>query len=1079
MPKTRRYSSRSTALSFDVVTQPHSTSDAGNGGNADSERSADSTSDAASQPQPEPADATSVAPAGSVFESDRPGAPAARRSHRRRPLRALTNRMRIRWPLRAKLLLALLIPMLAIALLAGVAAAHFAGNLSSASQAHRIAALDARAIELTRALQAERAAAATVLAGNLTVEDAEFTDRAAATDSAAARMGEAIEDLDAGSGSSITAAAAGIQRGLRSLPSLRDDVTQRELDNPAAMQRYGSIIAGVLATIDAESDDIGQNDLADQLRSTALFAHYAEAGAQEAYLLYTAIVSSGFDADGYRQFLASLQQQEAYLAQFDDIADPGDRSLVERRLGPAQLSGVLTAENAAVRAGESGELTLDAEEWQSAAASKSEQVDEVLAQLNSDVSDASSAERTRQLLYLVGVVLLALALIALSTWVALRIARSMARPLSRLRTSALEVAHRSLPDVVEQLRDVDAARSSGPKVAKVRAAATQVIDRRLDQRPTDEIDDVVLAFDLVHREAIDIAVQQAQLRLSVAATFVNLARRSQLLVDRLIRLIDKLEHSERDPDRLSELFQLDHLVTRMRRNDENLLVLAGAEAGRRWTRTAPLLDVLRAATAEIEQYTRVKIGDVVPVAVAAHAVSDVVHLVAELAENATTFSPPRTDVTIQTRISRGSIVIEIRDRGIGMPADQLTELNERLATPHAANVQLSRMMGLHVVAKLAGRHQVAVSLASTQPQGTVATVTLPATLLDVSDDAPETETDTEVQSEQEPSTDAIPPQRGAQEHESLPPPAAADDDQSTELVRPASATEEPRGHKHWRYGELAEKENATDITLAIFESIESEWFREVPAEPAPRTVPEPTESAPTDAETAASKPDEGVSVTPKRKRPRASDAKRKTKRAAKSESELATPSAETPIATPAVLASGEPAGEPSGESAQAPPDRDTEHDEPAVTTEASSSIVGQPEAPETSADTPSARVAAPIRARFPMPTIVTRPSDAASVRPEWHSAADTGWQRAVAAAAPSIGPMTQAGLPKRIPMANYIPGGVRTPAQAATAMTPLARSPEAIGAGLSSYRSGVERGRQAGRVSSSAASHDTDQSESS
>ncbi len=219
----------------------------------------------------------------------------------------------------------------------------------------------------------------------------------------------------------------------------------------------------------------------------------------------------------------------------------------------------------------------------------------------------------------------------------------------------------------------------------------------VDINSNDEIGQVAQAFNAIHQEAVRVATEQAQLRLSVAAMFVNLARRSQLLVDRLIRLIDKLEQGERDPDRLAELFRLDHLATRMRRNDENLLVLAGAEGGRRWAQTAPLIDVLRAAIAEVEQYTRIKIGSVDDAEITAKAVNDVVHLVAELLENATSFSSPRTEVLVDARMVHDQVVIESKIRESVCRREQLSELNERLAKPQILEVTVSRMMGLFVV----------------------------------------------------------------------------------------------------------------------------------------------------------------------------------------------------------------------------------------------------------------------------------------------------------------------------------------------------------------------------------------------
>ena len=191
------------------------------------------------------------------------------------------------------------------------------------------------------------------------------------------------------------------------------------------------------------------------------------------------------------------------------------------------------------------------------------------------------------------------------------------------------------------------------------------------------------AFNAVHLEAVRTAAEQAALRSSVATMFVNLARRSQILVDRLIGHLDRLERGEEDPDRLAELFQLDHLATRMRRNDENLLVLAGADSTRIQREPAALMDVLRAAQSEVEHYTRIEFGVIdQDIEVAAHAVNDLVHLVAELFDNATAFSPP--DSHGHGRGAPGRRPgrrCYVEDRGIGMSPEQLAELNERLATP--------------------------------------------------------------------------------------------------------------------------------------------------------------------------------------------------------------------------------------------------------------------------------------------------------------------------------------------------------------------------------------------------------------
>jgi hypothetical protein len=212
--------------------------------------------------------------------------------------------------------------------------------------------------------------------------------------------------------------------------------------------------------------------------------------------------------------------------------------------------------------------------------------------------------------------------------------------------------------------------------------------------------------------------------------FVNLARRSQILVDRLIGHLDRLERGEEDPDRLAELFQLDHLATRMRRNDENLLVLAGADSTRIQREPAPLMDVLRAAQSEVEHYTRIEFGMIDrDIEIAAHAVNDMVHLVAELLDNATAFSPPDSAVIVEARRVGDRSVLLVEDHGIGVSPEQLAELNDRLANPPMVDVAVSRMMGLVVVARLAARHGVKVELRPARERGTIADVTLPAGVL--------------------------------------------------------------------------------------------------------------------------------------------------------------------------------------------------------------------------------------------------------------------------------------------------------------------------------------------------------------
>jgi signal transduction histidine kinase len=318
-------------------------------------------------------------------------------------------------------------------------------------------------------------------------------------------------------------------------------------------------------------------------------------------------------------------------------------------------------------------------------------------------------------LYLnVGIIVAVLLLAALAT---ILIARSISRPLQVLRTSALDIAEVRLPAIIERLRDP----AQADTVIEVEPIA---IDSR------DEIGAVARAFDAVNHSAVRLASEQALLRSSVNAVFTNLSRRSQTLVERQLQLIDDLEGGEREPGRLAQLFRLDHLATRMRRNNENLLVLAGEETARRWTEAVRLVDVARAAAAEVEHYERIILGEVPRVGIIGQVAPDVAHLIAELLENATAFSAPKTKVWIAARAAEdGGVVVRIEDAGIGMKRAELDEANERISNPPVVDVSVARRMGLYVVGRLAARYGIEVRLGESQVGGVAALIHLPARLL--------------------------------------------------------------------------------------------------------------------------------------------------------------------------------------------------------------------------------------------------------------------------------------------------------------------------------------------------------------
>ncbi|MEZ5343112.1 MAG: ATP-binding protein [Acidimicrobiales bacterium] len=323
----------------------------------------------------------------------------------------------------------------------------------------------------------------------------------------------------------------------------------------------------------------------------------------------------------------------------------------------------------------------------------------------SSIDELSSDIRTLGIVCLASVLLSALTMVI--------IGRSIVNPVDDLKRSALEVANERLPLLVDVL--------SRPGAA-VPTFEPLVTDQH------DELGDLVGALNAIQDRVVEIAnAQQVVVQAGVSDLVINLARRNQSLLDRQLELIDRLEQDEEDPDRLEELFGLDHLATRMRRNAESLLVLAGAESTRRRGRPVQMADSIRVAMSEIENYQHVNLTDVEAAEVSSSLALDLAHLLSELLENATQFSPPDRPVEVRgSKQSDGGYVVAVIDRGIGMSSDQLIDANATLAMPPELSLGMSRSLGFVVVGHLARRLGSSVSLTPTPGGGTTATVLLGA-----------------------------------------------------------------------------------------------------------------------------------------------------------------------------------------------------------------------------------------------------------------------------------------------------------------------------------------------------------------
>lgn len=520
--------------------------------------------------------------------------------------------------------------------------------------------------------------------------------------------------------------AADIGDVLRLVGPLRTAAVGTHLPVIDVMSKYTQIIVQLLAIDDNIALGSGDPALNTDVRSLNLVSLIAEEASEQRGLLdYTLAQDTTFPADNsFNPAVLSAvetaqEEQNANLAEYDRSATPQQVALYNNTVQGSLVNQTLQYEQEAIAFGQLGEklnpndFTTPGEFNGAMSTGTIDDIRSVEQSLVAATINRASALHRNALITASAIGAAVLIVLLLALILTTVVGRSMVRPLRRLRSGALEVAGVRLPETVRRMSETD-------------GTAVPLEVEPIDVDSSDEIGEVARAFDQVHREALRLAANEAALRGNVNAMFVNLSRRSQSLVERQIRLIDDLEQGEQDADRLSSLFQMDHLATRMRRNSENLLVLAGHDASRRWNQPVALVDVLRAAVSEIEQYERVTLNVQPGIAVRGHAVNDVVHLLAELAENATSFSSAETPVAVAGHLlSSGGVLLDITDQGVGMGAEEMAHANWRLDNPPVVDVAVSRRMGLFVVARLAARHGIRVRLRPAPAGGLTALVWLP------------------------------------------------------------------------------------------------------------------------------------------------------------------------------------------------------------------------------------------------------------------------------------------------------------------------------------------------------------------
>jgi signal transduction histidine kinase len=568
-------------------------------------------------------------------------------------------------------------------------------------------------------VQAERAAAVVYLfaptAANLQAYQAAITATNRAEPAFTAAMtSPAVVGSESPSGSK---AIQGILAGLKQLPTLRDGVEAHALSPLAALAAYSQGMAATSKLFLIQTESVVPTDQLGPAFGLIATAQAREQLSQEDALLAGMLAGRRMTLDDRVAFTDMAAARQADLQLADNVLSPADLAVYNaQQAGSGVIQQDLTNIEQAIAAGTPiGKLPVTAAQWQATAGPLLTDgfnggVAVAQAILAGDHQISHSAWVRVAVVCAAG--LLGLLITILVTTL---VARSIIRRLGGLERNALQLAEVQLPDVVARLR-------RGENVdVNAEAPALRV--------GGDEIGRVGQAFDLVRQTAVRAAVEEARLRQGLNDVFRSLARRSQSLLHRQLTLLDQMERRATDPEALDDLFRLDHLTTRMRRHAEGLVILAGAPPGRGWSSPVRMVDVMRGAIAEVEDYARVSVATRSQAALAGSAVADVIHLLAELIENATTLSPPYTSVRVSGDTVANGFAIEVEDRGLGMSPPRLAELNDRLASPPEFNPSDSEQLGLFVVSQLAKRHGIRVTLKASPYGGTAAIALIPRHLV--------------------------------------------------------------------------------------------------------------------------------------------------------------------------------------------------------------------------------------------------------------------------------------------------------------------------------------------------------------
>ena len=633
------------------------------------------------------------------------------------------------WRLPTKLMVVLLVPTLAALAFAGLRVYTQIKQANDLDYLLQQVELHSKVYVAADQIQKEGQVVARYAAASGAGDRAPIDAQQQATDDAVADVRSAAEAFYGESEPNVRAEYEKIFFRLDSLQPLRDVATGSEFDGIAVASIYADIVSSILQVGQLARSDVGGGQLTPRLTALNAIATAKAQISQQVSYLAVAAQQNTIQTNDLNEIQAAVARHDSAIATFNNVATPTElQRLNDTLVGPAVDQLKQNRQQILVR-GESGQsLGADPNTVVQAGTStlglyRTLELGEL-----SDLRDSISTLRNDQQEATLRDAAIVLAVLLLAVLLALLVARSLLKPLRVLRSNALDVAYSRLPQTVRRiLADPD------PVAASKNAVEPVPVFTR------EETGQLARSFDAVQEQAVLMATEQALLRDNINSIFVNLSRRSQALVERQLALIDRLEQDEQDPDQLASLFELDHLATRMRRNSESLLVLSGTGLSRQLSRPVPASDVVGAAVSEVEHYARIEVASAPDVAVQGRAVSDLVHVIAELLDNATFFSPADKKVIVRMAMTRKKeLAIQITDQGVGMSEDEIAATNARLADPPDLDVAVTRRMGLYVVARLAKRHNITVRLRDNEDieGGLIARINVPAELVQPIGSAP-------------------------------------------------------------------------------------------------------------------------------------------------------------------------------------------------------------------------------------------------------------------------------------------------------------------------------------------------------